>query len=105
VPASVPTANASLATEMIAAIRSLASAPIEQKDQSDATDNKHLEWACPREIFLLIVHKWILHGSFVDPHLLAPRYLEWLKGQTRSLKGYKKDCDNFSHFDSRELGP
>ena len=106
VPASIPSANASLAADFVAALRSFVHAPNVQKDQSGVLDKKDdLQWACPKEIFLLIVGKWISRGSFTDPHLLAPKHLEWLMEQPRTMKGYKKDCDPFSHFDSRELGP
>ena len=99
--------GASVAADFVTALRSLFPGIGEHKEQSDVgekSSRSDLEWACPKEIFLTIVQKWIVRGAFTDPHLLAPKHLDYLKVQPRTLKGYKKECDPFSHFYSHDLG-
>jgi hypothetical protein len=63
-----------------------------------------LAYACPAFLFLRVVRQWIIYGTFVDPHLVAPRYLEWLKLGQRTEKAHKKAYDPYAMFGQRDIG-
>ena len=72
------------------------------KSYSEKREEALLRYSCPKDLFLIAVRRWIKLGTFVDPHLLAPRYLESLKTAAPVANAHKVVYDPFLKFADRD---